>query len=269
MPGAGRREGPGKVRGDSAWPASLRVTVRFLRCRPQDARSAACRPAKSATGERFTIQSSRIPILPFLGETPQRNWPSFASENSSRCADGQTQATPGPLPLPRLRPPAQGPRHLRRPPGGSHHPPAPPKKTHCGVCGQACRTYYDKRPRPVRDLSCGDKRVYLDFQARRVHCSRCGGVKREQLDWLADNPLYTKRFASFYAWRRTLRERDRSAEQTPPSLTFLPIHVRDDGRPVSPPLELVFANGRCLRIPIGFDPEQLRAVLRAVEELSC
>jgi transposase-like protein len=74
---------------------------------------------------------------------------------------------------------------------------------------------------------------------------------------------------SFYAWRRTLRERDRSAEQTPPSLTFLPIHVRDDDRPVSPPLELVFANGRCLRIPIGFDPEQLRAVLRAVEELSC
>ena len=26
-----------------------------------------------------------------------------------------------------------------------------------------------------------------------------------------------------------------------------------------PTLELVFANGRCLRIPIGFDPEQLRA----------
>ena len=74
---------------------------------------------------------------------------------------------------------------------------------------------------------------------------------------------------SFYAWRRTLRERDRSAEQTAPPLTFLPIHVRDDDSSVSPPLELVFANGRCLRIPIGFDPEQLRAVLLAVEELSC
>jgi hypothetical protein len=29
----------------------------------------------------------------------------------------------------------------------------------------------------------------------------CGGVKRERLDWLADNPLYTKRFA-FYVGRR-------------------------------------------------------------------
>jgi transposase len=30
---------------------------------------------------------------------------------------------------------------------------------------------------------------------RRVYCFRCGGVKRERLDWFADNPLYTKRFA--------------------------------------------------------------------------
>ena len=36
---------------------------------------------------------------------------------------------------------------------------------------------------------------------RRVQCSRCGGVKNEGLDWLADNPLYTKRFA-FFVGRR-------------------------------------------------------------------
>ena len=53
----------------------------------------------------------------------------------------------------------------------------------------------------MRDLSCGDKRVYLAFFLRRVFCSRCGGVKNEGLDWLADNPLYTKRFA-FYVGRR-------------------------------------------------------------------
>jgi len=34
-----------------------------------------------------------------------------------------------------------------------------------------------------------------------VSCPRCGGVKREGLDWLADNPLYTKRFA-FFVGRR-------------------------------------------------------------------
>ena len=79
--------------------------------------------------------------------------------------------------------------------------PAPPKKTLCGICGQEYRSHYDKRPRRVRDLSCGDKRVYLAFLLRRVQCSRCGGVKNERLDWLADNPLYTKRFA-FFVGRR-------------------------------------------------------------------
>jgi transposase len=69
------------------------------------------------------------------------------------------------------------------------------------VCGQERRAFYDQRPRLVRDLSCGDKRVYLEFSIRRVWCRRCGGVKREGLEWLADNPLYTKRFA-FYVGRR-------------------------------------------------------------------
>jgi transposase len=85
--------------------------------------------------------------------------------------------------------------------GGRHHPPAPAKKTVCGVCGHTYHSYYDKRPRRVRDFSCGDKRVYLFFPLRRVACSQCGGVKNEQLDWLADNPLYTKRFA-FFVGRR-------------------------------------------------------------------
>lgn len=43
--------------------------------------------------------------------------------------------------------------------------------------------------------------MYLEFDLRRVDCQRCGKVKREQLDWLADNPLYTKRFA-FFVGRR-------------------------------------------------------------------
>ena len=43
--------------------------------------------------------------------------------------------------------------------------------------------------------------MFLEFEVRRVFCRRCGKVKREQLDFLADNPLYTKRFA-FYVGRR-------------------------------------------------------------------
>ncbi len=47
----------------------------------------------------------------------------------------------------------------------------------------------------MRDLSSGDTRVYLEFEVRRVHCRRCGAVKRERLEFLADKPFYTKRFA--------------------------------------------------------------------------
>jgi len=53
----------------------------------------------------------------------------------------------------------------------------------------------------VRDLSCGDTRVYLEIDLRRVWCRSCGTVKQEKLPWLADNPFYTKRFA-FFVGRR-------------------------------------------------------------------
>jgi transposase len=63
------------------------------------------------------------------------------------------------------------------------------------------RSWYDKRMRRVRDLSCGDRRIFLELEVRRVECRSCGKVKQEKLDWLADNPFYTKRFA-FYVGRR-------------------------------------------------------------------
>ena len=61
--------------------------------------------------------------------------------------------------------------------------------------------WYDQRTRQVRDLSCGDQRVYLQLNVRRVDCKRCGNVKREQLDFLAGNPFYTKRFAHYVGRR--------------------------------------------------------------------
>jgi transposase len=53
----------------------------------------------------------------------------------------------------------------------------------------------------VRDLSCGDTRVYLEIEIRRVYCRSCSAVKQEKLPWLAKNLYYTKRFA-FYVGRR-------------------------------------------------------------------
>ena len=55
--------------------------------------------------------------------------------------------------------------------------------------------------RRVRDLSCGDRRIYLEIEVRRVWCRSCGRVKQEELPWLAANPFYTQRFA-FFVGRR-------------------------------------------------------------------
>jgi transposase len=44
-------------------------------------------------------------------------------------------------------------------------------------------------------------RIFLNVEIRRVYCRRCQKVKQEKLDWLADSPFYTKRFA-FYVGRR-------------------------------------------------------------------
>src|SRR4051794_23730115 len=73
---------------------------------------------------------------------------------------------------------------------------------------------------------------------------------------------------SFYAWRRTLRQRDAQAQPVAAPVTFLPVHVQqDDSEP--PALELVLANGRCLRIPHGYDAAHLGDIVRALEGLPC
>jgi len=61
--------------------------------------------------------------------------------------------------------------------------------------------WYDRRVRHVRDLSCGEMRIYLEVEVRRVQCRSCGTVKRERLEFLADNPFYTTRFAHYVGRR--------------------------------------------------------------------
>ena len=74
------------------------------------------------------------------------------------------------------------------------------KKTICGACGKVSRTFYDHKTRLVRDKPCGDLRIYLEMEVRRVDCKDCGAVKGERLSWL-NNPFYTKRFA-YYIGKR-------------------------------------------------------------------
>jgi hypothetical protein len=49
--------------------------------------------------------------------------------------------------------------------------------------------WYDRKVCRVRDLSCGDTRIFLELEVRRLDCRCYGEVKRERLDFLADNPL--------------------------------------------------------------------------------
>jgi transposase len=74
---------------------------------------------------------------------------------------------------------------------------------------------------------------------------------------------------TFYAWRRLLSERSSSAPVTDKPFAFVPLEVRHDTPPTTPTLELVLVNGRCLRIPPGFDPAALRRLLTTLEDHSC
>ena len=44
-------------------------------------------------------------------------------------------------------------------------------------------------------MPCGDVRIFLELDVRRVKCTKCEKVVQEELDWIADSPFYTKRFA--------------------------------------------------------------------------
>ena len=47
----------------------------------------------------------------------------------------------------------------------------------------------------MRDLSVVGWRIYVEFERWRVKCPKCVSVHVEHLDWLAENPRYTQRFA--------------------------------------------------------------------------
>lgn len=63
-------------------------------------------------------------------------------------------------------------------------------------------------------MSCGGAKIYLDVEIRRVDCRICGKVKQEKLDWLADHPFVTKRFAFFVGRRCRIMTIKDVAEET-------------------------------------------------------
>src|SRR5262249_11073851 len=85
-----------------------------------------------------------------------------------------------------------------------------------------------------------------------------------------------------YAWRRTVRERDEQAGQSPCSRGQAKAQAKaragpcpGDGFPAfvpvmitaaTPSLEVALANGRVVRVPAGFDPATLRQLLAILDQ---
>jgi hypothetical protein len=141
-------------------------------------------------------------------------------EIGGNFVDGSSEAAAeivGRIHVPRLSAGRDGAGRLWRPQGAHPQAHTALKKTLCRSCGCLHKGWYDRTVRRVRDLSCGDTRIYLEFDVRRVLCELSGKVKREQLDFLADNPLYTKRFAYFVG--RRCRQNVRTSLTVLPSIT--------------------------------------------------
>jgi transposase-like protein len=74
---------------------------------------------------------------------------------------------------------------------------------------------------------------------------------------------------SFYAWRRTIAERDRLAAQEEELPTFVPLRVAPATAPVGAGLEVVVGS-EVVRVPSDFDAATLRRLLAVLrEETSC
>lgn len=70
---------------------------------------------------------------------------------------------------------------------------------------------------------------------------------------------------AFAHWRKEIAARDSRDGRGAPS--FVPVHITPTV--VAMPLEVTLAGGRVVRVLPGFDPAHLRAVVAALEGVSC
>jgi hypothetical protein len=113
------------------------------------------------------------------------------------------------------------------------------------------------------------------YWLRHLRCSQASRLTVRQYC-----QVHQLREASFYAWKRTLRERGlfrdpanthtaTPPQHTPASTTFfLPVSVpAPDAAPN--PIDIVLPDGLRLRVAAGFDQATLRQLLALLREPSC
>ena|SRR5579862_4200629 len=70
--------------------------------------------------------------------------------------------------------------------------------------------------------------------------------------------------ASFYSWRRTLRERGLQPTAAPRPPILVPVRVLADAV-----LEIVLPTGVVLRVPVGADADAVAILVAALRKASC
>jgi hypothetical protein len=70
--------------------------------------------------------------------------------------------------------------------------------------------------------------------------------------------------ASFYGWRRTLRERDRRQPSGSQAPTFVPLQIVPEAV-----IEVVLATGLVVRVPHGADAGRAAALVAALRTATC
>jgi transposase len=70
------------------------------------------------------------------------------------------------------------------------------KESHCHHCGTKSNRLHQNHRYVVKDLSWGEKPVFLEINRRQFKCKKCGKPFSEKLDFVSNRRTYTKRLAN-------------------------------------------------------------------------
>ena len=71
-----------------------------------------------------------------------------------------------------------------------------PKESYCHHCGTKSNRLHQNHRYVVKDLSWGEKPVFLEINRRQFKCKKCGKPFSEKLDFVNNRRTYTKRLAN-------------------------------------------------------------------------
>jgi len=74
------------------------------------------------------------------------------------------------------------------------------RKPRCGACGKQAPLYDRGKPRQWKHLPFGKTEVVLRYQARRVFCHSCEGVRVEKVAWARHGSRFTSAFEEMVAY---------------------------------------------------------------------